>query len=297
MIATRDTIPFVLSGAPPAVTIDATGAPGFFPSASLSNPFNEPIEVRELQFQVLASGTAAAISPFIVDVRLRAGRHDLTNGYCPLFTLAPVYDSGGVFASAFVGAVVQIATLRWIFPRPMILPAGAAITGSMRVNPAIAGLGAVTGTVTVSMSVIAHQLPKGAPADRTTCIPFVSGALYVGVGGPVQNDLQLMNTLPVPLYVKQIIAAPMGLGIGFTLTAVPMATDLLIVGPGGVVGTPRRNVVDHLDSNGAFAQRHAIEIDHTLAPLESYKAVVYAISALSDASTAISIAGYREEAL
>jgi hypothetical protein len=300
MTATRDTAPFILFGTTPNLTVNASGASVLLPAEGLTNPFNEPIEVTEIEFLVQAQSSAV----WIYDVMLRAGRHDLTNGFCPIPAVAPRYDAEeevGVLAAGVVTGIGS-STVRWILPRPMILPAGSAITGAFRVNPAApgnTGPGVNNTTSTLTVVAIARRIAPGTPKARTTCIPFVSGALYTaaqasaagGSIGPAPNDLQLMNTFAAPLYVNQIVGAPIGSGAGFGVLAL---TSVVITGPGGILGTPRRTVADGIPQ-GFLGARSAIEVGHVLNPGESYRAVLSGF--LNATGMAVAIAGYREEAL
>jgi hypothetical protein len=290
MSATRDTTPILLAGTTPALTVGAAGAAVQIPAGTLANPFNVPLEVRGL-YLLQTAFVPNVIGPAgIGDVALRAGRHDLTNGFCPVVALSPAYNSIGETWVTLVGGAPPTFNAschtRWIFDRPMILLPGAAVTGAFRVNPALAEAVTMAGS-TLSLTVVVHarRLAAGAPTPRSGPIPFASGAWYVAVNTPIANDLQLMNTLPIPLTVTKLIA--MGLDLA------QVATGLTITGPGGMLGTPRRTVLEG-DANSNFAQCHSVEEAHTLNPGESYKAV---IDVLNGAETAISMIGYRTEAL
>jgi hypothetical protein len=289
MIATRDTTPVILAGTTPLLSANTSGAAVFLPSSGLANPFSTPIEVTALRF--LQSTVGSTQPARCLDVALRAGRHDLTNGFCPLYAIAPQYDTAEETMVNIAVAPIFVVTVRWIFPRGMILLPGASVSGAVRINPAL-NLGAFAGTIALTAVVIARHLPGGTPTPRRTFIPFASGAAYVGAVGPIANDLQLMNTLRAPLHVTQINAATLGLGV--VRLESPIALNMQLVGPGGVLGTPRRTVFSSLSGNVAFAQRRSIEVSHVLKPKESYKVTVATASAFT---MAVAISGYREEVL
>lgn len=294
MNATRDTTPFLISAVAPALSWNAGGVVQGtvnLPGGALVNPYNVPVEINDLIF-LLTSSATASISNSALEINLRAGRHGLTNGFAPIVGVGPVYSAFLEDPVPQAGTRLGFVPIRWVFPRPMILKAGAAITGAVRLSPKTV-FNVPAGSTTVTVVARGRKLPPGTPSPIRGFLPFMSGEIFTSASRQVANNLSFMNTLAVPLEVTSINARvvsanfdglSVGLG-GFTVT-----------GPGGPLGTPRRSVIaPGTPADGVFGQRDSIEVTHTLQRGEYYMITMSTLPAYPQIAVAIS--GYREEVL
>lgn len=295
MDVTVDTTPVLLSGAATvAITAGVPAAAVNFASAGLVNPLSDPIEVSDLIIVTTGLGTVrgSQIGFPTTEIMLKAGRHGMTNGFVPVVSIAPYRENRDVGPMPI--DVGQPFVRRWIFPRPMILRPGEALSGAVRLSTAGIYTG-ITGTVETRLTLRGRRVPARS-VPNVTPYPFSSGAFFAALNTPAQ-DLTFQNVFPVPLTVVSVIGMLAGMNTNAPNGA--LQGNVRIIGPGGDAGGVRRAVVDNSNGSVTFGDRRSIEVPHVLLPNESLR-VTFTSAAVSggpDAPTpAVSLMGSREEA-
>ena len=297
MAVTRDTTPFILSGETHlALTAGVPGGAAQLPVKSLVNPLSVPVEISEIMVTTQIVGTGFTVGVLPLRLRLRAGRHGLTNGFVPAFALGPMYSEtqGEPIFTDLGGTTFGGYTSRWVLPRPMVLRPGEVIGGEVDFSPKFSYPG-LAGTVYVSITAKGRRMPPGA-APALSNYPFVSGDYFTTAGGPVQ-DLTFQNVFPAPLTVTALIAVRGGIVDsaqilpGVASPGAPVGA-VSIIGPSGLGGGARRTLAEGAAAL-LFGPRAALEESFTLDPNES---LLVKLTAPVTQAAAITLVGYREEA-
>lgn len=296
MAATRETTPVVLSGsAVTTITAGVIGPTVSLPSAGLVNLLSDPIEVSDLivtsTVRVSGLGTVQGYPASLI--MLKAGRHGLTNGFVPTVSLGLEFDITQATPFVLADTITGVLTFftRWVFPRPMILRSGEAISGAVALSP-LDNYAGITGTITTGVTVRGRRIPK-ASIPAMTPYPFSSGAFFSAINKAPQ-ELTYQNIFPVPLNVVAVVCNFASIGPSAAFSTV--GGSVRIDGPGGSSGGIRRTIIDG-PAPLAFAQRRGMEIPSVLMPNESLSVILKSapINPVAEL-TAISIMGYREEA-
>jgi hypothetical protein len=308
----------------------------------LVNTYHRPIEISEIRFVVTGQQSlvgnvsqltgGSSVLGAILGVRLHAGRDRLTgDDPVPIWMLGPpiqgnsteaAYATNGereITSNAFAApdpatAVVDTYHYRWRFPKPMILPAGQAIAGTVEmIDLGFAGPTVVNGQVTVA--VVGRYLPQGS-LPRTRSVPYATAYQYRRVGGVDESQHPqrvFQNPFDRPLQVQHFLGRLTGLFAGATPvvfdashTGAVLATGASSIQNRNGTLTMRFNAPDGYDSDNPVpfdrmfdTQRRVWEAPHALDPgqLWRFSVVAYPTPSNSTARPVISLIGHREEAL
>lgn len=335
MAAARDTIPIILSASATTslVATDAThsipGPAGQLPSAGLMNTLSDPIEVTDLLFSTIAK-CSSAIPPlgwagWLVDVDLRLGRRAITNGFCPMFAIPPYHGALPETVSSGGTLAYYLRSERWRLPRPMILMPGESIAGFVRLSDRASfnydSLLTPNASATVQATVTARgRRLRRSDLGKTRFVPYASGTTYPitatdglslppVIAPPAGNApaQTYRNTLDRPLFVTSLnLRLPASHPI-FQPDYGAAGVFVRIVGPAGLVPGPRGVIVDRQLFAAVSGVRHAIEVNHVLAPGQDYNVTIEGqegqatgpAGGVPDGCGPVlgAIVGYREEAM
>lgn len=281
MTSSRETLPIILTtGATPiasGIVAGVGGAPASIATSDLINTTRSPIEITELHFAMHQS-SANVYGVGATEIRLRIGRYDITQGFCPVTALGPrreqVAVEGTTAAFAFAGD-----TVRWVLPRPLIVAPNEGFHGLVRLNGTAAP--ATTDTVQFSMTARGRRLPNDTKLTARA-IPYASGAFMAA--GVLAPEATFRNPFLNTLHVQSINIRPVPDTTG-------LSGNITISGPGGLANSVVRQITNGVSENVVFAQRHALEGPYDLNQNDRFQISVSAI----DNQLAIVLTGWREE--
>lgn len=303
-------------------------------SRRLVNTYHLPVEIHELRFQIVrgdalsggADGTN--IHPgLLIAVRLNAGADRITgDDPVPLYgigsQLSPVFfedanSSNGELELSVLSTPDTMSSTwhtRWVFPRPLIIPPGQAILGTVSQTAFGPGLTLPQSipSAVFSMAAVGRYLPGVLP--RTRSVPYVSAYQFRILDGSVTErrhpERLFQNPFPVPLHIQRFIGRTAIVNsdqfagfpreaIGFDYSAAtPNGSPVIAAeAPFGYIGTRDPTPIDRVFDY----QRRVWDCPHVLQPRDHWKFTVQAEA--DDTADAgfilpmISMIGHREEAL
>lgn len=189
---------------------------------SLINPTGEPWEIHEIKFgcrrrtigysESDAGGGYERPHGSQVDVDISWLGHPVTDGYVPIWLLAPLTASEEhaamqalTYVSANTGSGAdrsQECFYRWKLDHPLYMPPGTGLNVSFRNN------GLVNTTINQSIMLSGRVLPRSAK-PRLAKVPFVSAwksefyEFLLGSGVETSDETTLFNTLDKPINVTR----------------------------------------------------------------------------------------------
>lgn len=188
----------------------------------LTNDFEQDVQLEEIRFIVSVNGArfnatnAVSMGALgsLVRAQIKMGRLDLTNGYVPIWLLGTRYQAA---MEAMTGFSDLVATPnrtavweyhRWRFPKPLLVPQGAAISCSFTYLTPTGRQGplafAVDSPLNVWVAVAGKALSKRIARPSKIPVPYATyWAPKMGEG--VSGDDALFNKFPVPLYVQRFV--------------------------------------------------------------------------------------------
>lgn len=321
------TLPTITQGGNFSVPLD---------SRRLVNTYHLPVEIHELRFSVRRDDVLSGIlgnlfhPGVLVAVRLAAGADRITgDDPVPLYgigsQLSPVFfeDSDATNGELDISLLAPPDTVsstwhtRWVFPRPLIVPPGQAILGTVSqtdFGPGFILPSPVPGMV-FSMAAVGRYLPGTLPRLRS--VPYISAYQFRLLEGGVVTERRhpervFQNPFPVPLHVQRFVGRvalvndssfsgfPVeSLGFDYS-AATPNGSPMIVAeAPFGYIGTRDPTPIDRVFDH----QRRVWDCPHGLAPRDHWKFTVHAeaddAGRPADATMLpmISMIGHREEAL
>jgi len=153
----------------------------------------------------------------IIRVRMRVGANDITNGFVPLVSFGPTYNTYYDAPSTLgFGTTYLVSTLvagkaeaynhwRWILPRPMYIAPGEGLQiqffRSAALDPTM-NVALVNGSFNVRAMALGELLPKPL-TGCTRSIPYVSA--FVTESNRQSGETDLKNILPTPITLQRFV--------------------------------------------------------------------------------------------
>lgn len=191
---------------PAPVHLSASGtivanSPGGVNQDALRCPFELPIEVSEIKFQLRSS---ERFSGSAVGVRLAMGGHDLTNGYVPVFMLGRS-DYLRVEYNNNSSADPLVREFSWKLPRPMYVPP------TLSVEAQFQHRGLINSDIVSTVSISGKVVPKFRGTPHVIQLPWA--ACYASKGfvtpGSLDSDqsreTDLVNPFDVPVRLQRMV--------------------------------------------------------------------------------------------
>jgi len=289
MKGSRDTTPFILTTGATPISIAVTGgvpqaAASILPALDLTNTLRVPVEVREICFAVDEPGVAANQGQLIggLEVDLRVGRFNITQGFAPVTALAVRRESAAVEASG-AAPFYSPDQIRWVLPRPLYLAPNEPINGFIRLNSSLT-YPAVTSTVRVVMTARSRRLPAGMPVPNPRKVPYASGFFYIKANSPPAQDSIFRNIFSVPLHVTSINARPVPDVVNPPVIGGKWKVDML--------SSNSRSIALNPYGSNLFAQRLALEVPFDL---EAKDSLMIQTDTITGIGVAVALTGWREE--
>lgn len=138
---------------------------------ALKNIHSDPMEVREMKFFMISSGSQTRLVQGNLDVAISIGKIPITNGFVPIWNFGPTVNYGleNINTVSNGGVYYNIQCYRWTLSKPMWVPPNASFQVSFY-NRAVKD-----STVTGAIAISGYTLKGKAPGATT--VPYA--AAYV----------------------------------------------------------------------------------------------------------------------
>lgn len=189
-------------------SLNGAGTPPVaFDATKLMNTFRVPIEVSELTFMTLETGSVADILP-LMQVSIKLGRQSITDDFVPLFTIAPYKVTyGDSYVSSAAGHTTA-SIRRLMFPKPIVLAPGQGFGIQARI-PAVTDLAAsaLTSNATVKVGMIGRLLTETDRLPSVNLLPIIS-AVELSQSHRRSLEMELRNPLTKAIDVRRLVYGP-----------------------------------------------------------------------------------------
>ncbi len=187
----------------------ASGSSGTVAAAALKNPMGQDMELLEIKFELSGNfqNSTAAVFGGTIWCELVMGGVKLTNGSIPVWNFGRAENLEGESKSDGTDSLTFLS-YSWRLPRPLFIPAGAAVT------PNFVHTGYVSDSINVR---IGYSCRTVFVKPKTICVPWV--AKYVSkVFNPLTTagvdnsiELDLVNSNPEPLNLQRFVGRTLAL--------------------------------------------------------------------------------------
>lgn len=193
----------------------APGVNGVLNAQTLQSGFRTPYFIDEIRIGMKTTALdpdTAGYFEALTDafrIRFQTGSHAFSNDFVPVGLMAPYFSSvdyGWVETEAAAPLMQAYASVRWILPRPLYMPAGDVVLANVELNDRTGLLATLFGTevaASITVTYVGRVVAQGFVENEPRCVPWLAWWTKGSDTSFAESQTRLRNPFLVPAHVQR----------------------------------------------------------------------------------------------